>query len=197
MTAQMSATSREPDGPLVFTTVKNAAGFRAYADSQLGILAGPTAKRADVRFIDDPMSAVEAPGAKSDLFVWINGDVLAASPRLAALRQVASNARAATGARFADGSFRSRIAEVYHEGAGFIVAADLERIIATSRDTMRGRVSVPPARHKQSETLHRRGEGGSGQVLQPRGADVQPCGSRNRVVACGAGADGRSSVHLT
>jgi hypothetical protein len=135
VTAQMSATSREPDGPLVFTTIKDAAGFRAYADSQLSILAGTTKKHADIRFIDDPMSAVEAPGAKSDLFVWINGDVLAASPRLAALKQVASNSKSASSARFAEGSFRSRIAEVYHEGAGFIVAADLERIIASSRDT--------------------------------------------------------------
>jgi hypothetical protein len=134
VTAQMSATSREPDGPLVFTTVKNAAGFRAYADSQLALLAGATRKRADVRFIDDPMSAGETAKSKSDLFVWINGDVLAASPKLEVLQRVASNLKTSGGARVADGSFRSRIAEVYHEGAGFIVAADLEKIIAGSRD---------------------------------------------------------------
>ena len=131
VTAQMSAGGDEPDGPLVFTTLKDAAGFRAYADRQLGILGATSKKRPDVRFIDDPMSAAAKTGAKSDLFVWINGDVLAASPKLEMLQRVASNVKAS--AQFADGSFRSRIAEVYHEGAGFIIAADLERIIASSR----------------------------------------------------------------
>jgi FecR protein/Protein of unknown function (DUF3352)/Putative zinc-finger len=134
VTAQMSAASHEPDGPLVFTTLKDAAGFRTYADRQLGILAGTSKKRADIRFIDDPMSAGETANGKSDLFVWINGDVLAASPKLEMLQRVASNVKAAGAAQFADGSFRSRIAEVYQEGAGFIVAADLERIIASSRN---------------------------------------------------------------
>jgi hypothetical protein len=38
--SQMSATSREPDGPLVFDG-EGAAGFRAYADSQLALCAQP------------------------------------------------------------------------------------------------------------------------------------------------------------
>jgi hypothetical protein len=133
VTAQMSANASEPDGPLVFTTVKDAPGFRAYADRQLALLNATGNKRPDVRFIADPMSADAAGVAKSDLLVWISGDVLAASPKLEMLQRVASNVRAS--AQIADGSFRSRIAEVYHEGAGFIVAADLEKIIASSRKT--------------------------------------------------------------
>jgi hypothetical protein len=66
--------------------------------------------------------------------VWISGDLLAASPKLEMLQRVAANMKSGGAAQFADGSFRSRIAEVYHEGAGFIVAADLERIIAGSRN---------------------------------------------------------------
>jgi hypothetical protein len=171
VTAQMSGTGHEPDGPLVFTTVKDPAGFRAYADKQLGILAGATKKRPDVRFIDDPMSADQTANSKSDLFVWINGDVLAASPKLEMLQRVATNMKSGGAAQFADGSFRSRIAEVYHEGAGFIVAADLERIIAGSgnanakEDAAFRRLGITSLRHFIAEVKEDQGKSYNRAVL--------------------------------
>lgn len=139
VSAQLSKTGKgEPDGPLVLTTVKDPADFRSYAEKQLASL-GAESKKPGVRFIDDPMSAansmsVASAGAKgsTDLFVWMNGDVLAASPKLELLQRVASST-AATAGQYAEGSFRSRIADIYREGAGFIIAADLQKIIAQSK----------------------------------------------------------------
>ena len=171
VTAQMSTNGNDPDGPLVFTTLKDAAGFRTYADRQLGVLAGSSKKRADIRFIDDPMSAGETANGKADLFVWINGDVLAASPKLEMLKRVASSVKSASAAQFADGSFRSRIAEVYHEGAGFIVAADLERIIASSRnpnekeDTAFRQLGITSLRHFIAEVKEDNGKSYNRAVL--------------------------------
>jgi hypothetical protein len=74
-------------------------------------------------------------------------------------------------AQFADGSFRSRIAEVYHEGAGFIVAADLERIIASSgnanakEDAAFRRLGITSLRHFIAEVKEDQGKSYNRAVL--------------------------------
>ncbi len=140
VTAQLSNTGKgEPDGPLVLTTLKDAAGFRSYVEGQLSAMSTTSKKTPGVRFIDDPSSAVKsemktaAAAAPSDLYIWINGDVLAASPKLDFLQRVQTSMKTASAGQYADGSFKSRIADIYHDGAGFIIAADLQRFIAQSK----------------------------------------------------------------
>lgn len=134
VTAQLSKTGKgEPDGPLVLTTLKDPSGFRGFLDRQLTSLSTEPKKQRGIRFVDDPMSVASA-GAKerADLFIWINGDVLAASPRVEFLQRAEATMRAAGAGQYAEGSFRARIADVYHDGAGFVIAADLQKIIAQS-----------------------------------------------------------------
>ena len=136
VTAQLSASGKgEPDGPLVLTTLKNPSVFRSYAEGQISTMSVNSRKAPGIRFVDDPMTAAKtsADGSPADLFVWINGDVLVASPKLDFLQRVEANVRAASAAQYAEGSFRSRIADIYREGAGFIIAADLQRFIAQSK----------------------------------------------------------------
>jgi hypothetical protein len=140
VTAQLSNTGKgEPDGPLVLTTLKDAAGFRSYVEGQLSTLSANSKKAPGVRFIDDPSSLMKtesktgSASPASDLFIWINGDVLAASPKLDFLQRVQTSMKTASAGQYADGSFKSRIAEIYHDGAGFIIAADLQRFIAQSK----------------------------------------------------------------
>jgi len=133
VTAQLAKTGNgEPDGPLVLTTLKNPGAFRSYVEGQLSTLSVNAKK--GVRFVDDPMSEMKtAQDAPSDLYVWINGDVLAASPKIEYLQRVAESAKTAGAGQYAEGSFRSRIADIYRDGAGFIIAADLQRFIAQSK----------------------------------------------------------------
>jgi len=136
VTAQLSSTGKgEPDGPLVLTTVKDPNAFRAYAEGQLSTLNVTSKKAPGIRFIDDPLKEVKttSTGAAADLFVWINGDVLAASPKIEFLQRVQSSMKTASSSQYVEGSFRSRIADVYREGAGFVIAADLQRFIAQSK----------------------------------------------------------------
>ena len=140
VTAQLATTGKgEPDGPLVLTTLKDAAGFRSYVEGQLSVMSANSKKGPSVRFIDDPSSVMKtesktgAASPASDLFIWINGDVLAASPKLDFLQRVQTSMKIASAGQYADGSFKSRIAEIYHDGAGFIIAADLQRFIAQSK----------------------------------------------------------------
>src|SRR6185503_20512112 len=71
------------------------------------------------------------PGSK-ELYVWITGDVLVASPKLEQLQTVAKG-----GSTFKSTPLYARIAGVYSEGAGLVVAADLEKIIEHTKGLRR------------------------------------------------------------
>jgi FecR protein len=132
VTAQLARTGKgEPDGPLVLTTLKNPGSFRSYVEGQLSTLSVNSKKAPGVRFVDDPMSEMKttAAGSPHDLYVWIDGDVLAASPKIEFLQRMAAKVKTASAGQYAEGSFRSRIADIYRDGAGFIIAADLQTFI--------------------------------------------------------------------
>ncbi len=136
VTAQLARTGKgEPDGPLVLTTLKNPGSFRSYVEGQLSILSVNSKKTPGIRFVDDPMNEMKTAAANtpSELYVWINGDVLAASPKIEFLQRVEASAKTASAGQYSEGSFRSRIADIYRDGAGFIIAADLQKFIAQSK----------------------------------------------------------------
>jgi hypothetical protein len=151
----------EPTGILVLGQVKNAANFRTYLDGQLAKAAKENGDMPNVRIIEDPMTATasvkSSPAAaktekagekkertKEELFVWINNDIFAASPQIESLRGFATTLKAPEANKFAASPFRQRIADVYSEGAGLVVAADLERIVGQ----VAGKTNTPEeARH--------------------------------------------------
>jgi hypothetical protein len=67
---------------------------------------------------------------KSELFVWIHDDIFAASPQIESLRGFANTLKAPGANPFASSSFHQRISDVYKDGAGLLVAADLEKLVA-------------------------------------------------------------------
>lgn len=149
VSAEMDAKG-EPNGVLVLGEVKDAASFRTYLDGQIANLAKESNDAPSVRIIDDPLTATvtnisastkgattnAAPAknaaTKSELFVWIHDDIFAASPQIESLRGLATRLNAPDANRFANSPFHQRINEIYKDGAGIVVAADLEKIIAQS-----------------------------------------------------------------
>ena len=132
----------QPVEPIVLAELKNPVGFRAFFDSEVQKLAG-AGKAPQVQWVDDPKTAQHAAssattatkGGDKPIYVWIAGDVLVASPKL---EQVQTVAKAIQGASSVSSSpFHDRIAGVYREGAGLVVAADLEKIIAHTRGLRR------------------------------------------------------------
>ncbi|HLL14379.1 MAG TPA: FecR domain-containing protein [Pyrinomonadaceae bacterium] len=144
-----------PDAFLVLGELKNAQGFRPFLEKQIADLKSVDKGAPKVSIIDDPSAATTgtsttttattpAAAAKTrgdrkvarkvinnnELFVWIREDFFAASPKLESLRGLQATMNAPGTNRFAGTPFYSRIADVYKEGAGLIVAADLERVIA-------------------------------------------------------------------
>jgi hypothetical protein len=132
--AQMSGQG-EPGDVLVLGELKNSAGFRPFLEKQIAELKGDAKGAPQVRIIDDPMTATQGE-QKSDgkvpteILVWINQDFFAIAPRLEQLQQLATRMKAPEANAFAQSPFYARISETYADGAGLIVAADLQKIIA-------------------------------------------------------------------
>src|SRR6266480_5553924 len=75
-----------PAGPIVLAELKDPVGFHAFFDSEVQKLGG-AGKGPQIQWVDDPRAAQPAnsssTGTKAkELYVWINGDVLVASPKL-------------------------------------------------------------------------------------------------------------------
>lgn len=119
-----------PNEPIVLAQLKNPGGFRAFFDAELQKL-GSSGKTPQVTWIDDPRNAQPTAGDKQ-LYVWISGDTLVASPKLERLQAIAKG-----NSGFSATPFYARIAQVYSEGAGIVLAADLEKIIAHTRGVRR------------------------------------------------------------
>lgn len=122
----------QPNEPIVLAQLKNPGGFRAFFDAEVQKL-NTSGKAPQVQWVDDPRNAQPAAaGGDHQLYVWINGDVLVASPKLEQLQTVAKG-----GSSFSGTPFYTRIAQVYSEGAGIVLGADLEKIIAHTRGVRR------------------------------------------------------------
>jgi hypothetical protein len=153
----------EPSQIVVLGELKNAEGFRAFAEKQLAEMTRDGSGDSHVKFIDDPLTfnatdsastvamnksanasatTKVAPASKSakgdrlreehskeELYVWVSNDLFVASPKVDSLRALETNLKTPSANGFIGSSFHQRLAEVYKEGAGLIVAADLEKIV--------------------------------------------------------------------
>lgn len=104
-----------PNEPLFVANLRNAEGLRAAIEKL---------NNSSLQIVDDPAAAQPISG--KDLYLWLNGDLLAASPKLANLQRLAVSLKAES--RFKSTSFYASIAKRYSEGTSVVVAADLGKI---------------------------------------------------------------------
>jgi FecR protein/Protein of unknown function (DUF3352) len=131
----------EPVEPLVLAELKNSAGFQQFVEQQIAKYGGNSQAndqtRPAIRFVADPLTATATatePGKKvHELYVWIQDDLFAASPRVQQLQDVATIVQKGATSSFIQTAFHNRIAQVYQEGAGLVVAANLERLIERTK----------------------------------------------------------------
>ncbi|HEX5875500.1 MAG TPA: FecR domain-containing protein [Pyrinomonadaceae bacterium] len=131
VSVSIDAAKGEPSDPLVLAELKNSAGFRAFVEQEIAKYAGDKKGRPDIQFITDPATATTPADDKKDrLYVWIQDNLLAASPKLQQIQSLASLKANSGVSSFTATPFRNRIAQVYQEGAGLVVAANLEQVVA-------------------------------------------------------------------
>ena len=122
----------QPSEPILLAQLKNPAGFRPFVDNEIQKLSAG-GKAPQIQWIDDPKAAQSSTSpTDKQLYVWLAGDVLVASPKLEGLQTIAKGASG-----FSSTPFYARIAGVYNGGAGIVLAADLEKIIAHTRGVRR------------------------------------------------------------
>lgn len=146
-----------PVDPLVLAELSDAEGFRPFLEQKITAFVATEKGAPNIRIIEDPLTATQtAPaGAKkiNEVLVWVNGDLLAAAPRLQQLQELAARLKAPDANNFKTTSFYARLAETYQAGAGLIVAADLEKIV----DHMVSRSASDPNTAKHNETYKQLG----------------------------------------
>jgi ferric-dicitrate binding protein FerR (iron transport regulator) len=95
-------------------------GFREF-------LAGEVKDHPEIRIVDDPKTA--AAGANA-VYVYIAGDLLAVSPDLAQLKRLEAGGGPSP---FTQTAFHGQIAQVYKDGVGWLIAADLHTVIGRAK----------------------------------------------------------------
>lgn len=126
----------QPDAPVVLAELKNSYGFRQFIEQQIAKYSNGQTDHPNIQFVDDPASAAVSTveGEKKDhLYVWIQNDLMAASPKLQQLQDVQKLVAGGTSSSFVTTPFHDRIAQVYSEGAGLVVAANLEKIVSETK----------------------------------------------------------------
>ena len=118
----------EPGEPLVLAELTNSVGLQEFLQQQITKLSG-SHDRPEIQFVEDPLKAADA-GSKERLYVWIQNGLFAASPKLAQLQQLETVLGSGGSSSFTSTPFRDRIAQVYQQGAGIVVAANLEKVVA-------------------------------------------------------------------
>jgi hypothetical protein len=142
----------KPGDPLVLAELKDAAGFRAVLEQQIAKLSG--GDRPEIVFVENPLTATDNGSTKKEkLNIWIQNNLFAASPKLAQLQQLATVIAGGGSSSFTATPFRNRIAQVYESGAGIVVAANLEKVVAqTAAERAKG-----PDAEKQENALNKLG----------------------------------------
>ncbi|QQS44770.1 MAG: FecR domain-containing protein [Acidobacteriota bacterium] len=116
-----------PEEPVIMAEVRDPAGMKAFIENKLG---GLGEARNKVHLVADPLSASAAAG-DDQFYIWMENDLLAASPKLDSLKSMATRVRTRSLGRFAATPFRAHVAGLYREGAGLLIAADLEKIFTS------------------------------------------------------------------
>lgn len=120
-----------PSGILVMANLTNPSEFRPFLEQQIREMqiAADGKQMPKITIVDDPAKAPATADGANEILVWINGDTVAAAPKLQQLQQFQSKQAAAGPNAFAASGFYAKLADVYQEGAGILVAADLSKII--------------------------------------------------------------------
>jgi hypothetical protein len=118
-------------GPLVLAEIQDAGSFQAYLEAQLQEL--PFADHGDdlqLTLVDDP-AALPADGGDG-FYLWLHDDLLVGSAEPEQIRGVAEIVLDGATSGFVGTPFYDSIAEIYQEGAGILIAADLEGVMANT-----------------------------------------------------------------
>jgi FecR protein/Protein of unknown function (DUF3352)/Putative zinc-finger len=116
----------EYSAPVVLAKVKQG-GLETFLQSE-GRKLSSDPSQAALQTVRDPWAAT--PARNKPLLVYVNNDLMIATPDLAELQRTALRAKQGTASTFAETPFYQQIARSYQQGAEWIFCADMEQIVA-------------------------------------------------------------------
>ncbi len=125
--------ARQPGGeirnvaPVVLAEVRDAAGLAAFLAQELN-LGALSEGELQLVVVDDPLQPPTTRGPA--IYLWLRSDLLVAAPQLEPLQDVARLLQAGQESPFAATEFYQQIAALYADGAGILVAVDLDPVVA-------------------------------------------------------------------
>src|SRR5215207_1091814 len=89
VSVSMDAQGR-PSEPLVLAELKNSQGFRQFLEQEIAKYAGDKKGRPEIQFVENPTTAAapQSDDKREKLYIWIQDNLLAASPKLQQLHGV-------------------------------------------------------------------------------------------------------------
>ena len=134
---------------IALAEVRDAEGLRAQLTQQLAAHGTEKERNWEAKLVEDPFTLAtprKGDDQPDELMIWINGDLAAVTTDASYLQAVARAMKQGSANGFAATAFHARLVDVYREGAGFLIAADLERFIG------RGLAEAAAEKHGENET---------------------------------------------
>jgi FecR-like protein/uncharacterized protein DUF3352/putative zinc finger protein len=126
--------------PIVLARLRQP-GLEAFLQSEARRLSSDPSQPA-LQIVHDPWAVTPAPG--HPFLVYLNNDLLIASPDVAELQRAALRAQQNGRNPFADTAFYQQIARAYQQGAGWLFCADMEQIVVQNVHVGSGGSDLPP-----------------------------------------------------
>ena len=126
--------------PVVLARVRQP-GLESFLENE-GRQLSSNASRPALQIVRDPWAVVPAPG--EPLLVYLNNDLLIASPELTELQHAVMRAQRGGGSRFAETAFYQQVVHAYEQGAEWLLCADMEQMVGQNVHIANGNNSLPP-----------------------------------------------------
>lgn len=132
ITLQLGETG-EPDEPLVFTRLVDPAAFRSLIEAEIAGIAAASEHAPDICFLEGEAGAAACDG-KFDLYLSIINNYLALGPKVDGVRRFLGTVQQGGRSAFTTSSFHRRLSDSYGDGAQWLVAVDLQSLLAQGPD---------------------------------------------------------------
>jgi hypothetical protein len=121
--AKDGATSR---APVILARIRQP-GLETFLQSEMGRL-NKDRTQAPLQWVRDPWAASSPAGRP--FLVYVNNDMLVASPDVAELQRAAARIERPSTSHFAETALYQQVVRSYQQGAGWLFCADMEQIVA-------------------------------------------------------------------
>lgn len=122
---------------LLLAELRDTAGLRSVIERKLSAAGSGAAAVVMVDELRSAAAPIGKTGGPERIYVWLGQDLLAASPRPEALQRLAARLESPAARTFTSSPFHAKISELYRDGAGLLIAADLERLIVPALEADR------------------------------------------------------------